>query len=672
MNKKLILKFLGGAFLAGQISIAQTPANDPTWVKNTPLSDDFTSLDYSGGGVFYLTNFGTPSWTVVNSSGWHGSSTRKDGATCLALSGSDLFAGTSTVAGYNGGLYKSSSGGSWSKYPYTDTHFITSCVINGSNIYVGKHGGLDYYNGTTWSELQPNSSPSTTYNYVTSIALNGSNIFAGLYGPYGGVFLYNGSTWSNVSTGLTNTFINSLVYISGSSLVVGTEGGVFYTSNNGTSWASVNGSGLTNLHVTSLILDGSTLIAGTDAGVFYSSNYSSGSPTWTSANSSGLTNAYITSLAVIASGSIVAGTNGGGVFYSTNYSSGSPIWASINGSGGGALTSLTISSLLYDGSSKLYVGVCPKWRVLDVAQNDCCGGNDPSQVSVSSGILDLQDGPNTYVYSNFTQQGTINTYNAKHGYGYYEINAKLPYCDGSSWDKFHSSFWSYYGFTDASGCGASHQEIDCFETDGSSYHGTTYGPGYWHTTSCTLSKVIQGTSYTDPSGLYSAYHKYAVDWGPNRMIFYVDDAPIYSYYNQPYFALEGLQEVQISAGLDINSMGTLTPNSPYASGDIIPAHFYVDYFYYYRLLLDCSTSKSVTNNTLGSANTLKLSGLNAYIPAVYSDIAISPPGSLTLSSSTDCWTLRAVNSITISPSGTGSFSVPAGETLLLLPTPCDN
>ncbi|HXB42311.1 MAG TPA: family 16 glycosylhydrolase [Bacteroidia bacterium] len=657
----------------------QSPTVDPAWKKINALSDDFTTLDCSGGGVYYLTNFGTPSWTIVNSSGWHSSgSTHTDGATCIGLNGTTLYAGTPTATGFNGGLYKSSSGGAWSKQSITSlSSFVTAIAFgSGSNVYVGVQGGVNYYNGTSWSVIT-----SSNYWYITSLAVSGTNIFAGTYGTNdGGVNLYNGTSWTTVNSGLSNTNVTSLAIINSTSLVSGTMGGgIFYSSNNGTSWTACNGTGLTNLEITALTYDASasTLIAGTNGGVFYSTNFSSGSPTWTSANSSGLTNTAITSLAILTSGSsIVAGTNGGGVFYSTNYNSGTPTWTAINGSGGGAIPSLSVSSLAYDGSSKLYVGVCPKWRISNVATGDCCGGNNPSLVSVSNGILDLKDDSLVYYYANFLGQGVIETYNSKHEYGYYEIYAKPPYTATGGCDLFHSSFWMYYGIRDFNNnqCVKRHQEIDVFEAGGCGYLGTNMGSGGWtEDGSCGITRSISGNSYTYTGGyLYSGYHKYAIDFGPNRMVFYFDDVVVYETYNVPSFSLEGFLQVQLGAGLDNPAYPPSPSKSSYAVGDSLLAHFKIDYFYYYKLNFNCSTSITVTNNTSGSANTIKLTGANAYVPAVYSDISIAPSGSLSLSTSSDNSIFRAVNTITISPTGSGYFSVPLGETMTLLPTPCDH
>lgn len=692
-------------FLIARFGKAQSPpyigttVNDPTWQKINALSDDFTSLDCAGGGVYScnISGFPSPTWSFINpSSSWHGAGTHTDGVTCLALNGSDLWAGTSTAQEGSGGIFKSSSGGAWTRYANNTTpatpiqaNFVNAIAVNGSNIYAGMQGGINYSsnNGSSWSTSGGGMAPVypltnvTTNDDVVALAINTSNgnVFAGLYGTYGGVSLYNGSSWSAVNSGLTNRYVTSLLYISGTSLVAGTDGGgVFYTSNSGTSWTAVNGTGLGNLQINALILDGSTLIVATNGGVFYSTNYSSGTPTWSSANASGLTNLSVTSLARISSGSIVAGTNGSGVFYSANYSSGSPSWVSVNGTG--FTSSLSVSSLLYDGSSTLYVGICPKWRVLDLSVRDCCGSNTPSLVSCTSGILDLQDDASF-------NWATIETYGAKYGYGYYEMYAQTPYASDvltslPNWDKFHPSFWAYYNVGDGCCTEYNHQEIDIFEPGSSDYfNGNVSGMGYHHELDDGSSLPGGGTdqtyrtlftNYTYSGFLYNAYHKYAVEYEPDRMIWYFDDIPILSGRNQADFALEGFFQVQMSSSLDANDGDSHHPGTyGYAGGDVLPAHYKIDYFNYYKLNFNCGQSITCTNNTTGTVNTTQLSGANAYVPAVYSDITLAPTGALTIGSG-DNFFYRAVNTITIEPATGGSFSVPLGQTLTLLPTPCDH
>jgi ligand-binding sensor domain-containing protein len=92
-------------------------------------------------------------------------------------------------------------------------------------------------------------------------------------------------------------------------LFVGTNNGVYLSTNNGTSWAAVN-NGLSNLEVHALAVNGTNLFAGTNGGgVFFSTNYGT---SWTEVNNN-LTATSIQSLAVSET-NLFAGTDAHGVW----------------------------------------------------------------------------------------------------------------------------------------------------------------------------------------------------------------------------------------------------------------------------------------------------------------------------------------------------------------------
>jgi hypothetical protein len=96
----------------------------------------------------------------------------------------------------------------------------------------------------------------------------------------------------------------------GETLVAGTVGGVFVSTNNGDSWTRAN-TGLVNPYTNCLAVYGNTIFAGTYDGVFVSTN---GGATWKGENS-GLTNKSIRSL-TISNQTIAVGVEGAGVFIS--------------------------------------------------------------------------------------------------------------------------------------------------------------------------------------------------------------------------------------------------------------------------------------------------------------------------------------------------------------------
>jgi hypothetical protein len=174
---------------------------------------------------------------------------------------------------------------------------------------------------------------------ANAVAASGSNIFVG---TNSGVWLStnNGTSWTAVNSGLTNDTVNFLT-VSGNNIFAGTKRGVFLSNNNGTSWTAVN-SGLTNINIACLEASGSNIFAGTSMGVFHSTNNGT---SWTRA----ITDTTVAMSAMmgivyslaISGSNIFAGT-GGGVFLSTNNGTN---WTPVNsGLTNTAVYSLTISS----------------------------------------------------------------------------------------------------------------------------------------------------------------------------------------------------------------------------------------------------------------------------------------------------------------------------------------
>ena len=223
---------------------------------------------------------------------------------CLAVSGTNLFAGTGTDldAPCDGGVFLSTNNGtSWTEVNSGLTNSdVLSLAVGGTNLFAGTWGGvfLSTNNGTSWTAVNSG----LTNSFVLSLAVSGMNLFAG---TSGGVFLStnNGTSWTAI--GLTNSYVYSLD-VSGTNLFAGTSGGVFLSTNNGTSWTAV---GLTNSFVSSLAVSGMNLFAGTSGGVFLSTNNGT---SWTEVNS-GLTNFDVSSL-VVSGTNLFAGTWGGGVW----------------------------------------------------------------------------------------------------------------------------------------------------------------------------------------------------------------------------------------------------------------------------------------------------------------------------------------------------------------------
>ena len=267
-------------------------------------------------GVFRSTDNGT-NWTAVNS-----------GLTnpfihCLTVSGGNLFAGT--YGGGGGGVFRSTNNGTrWtevgSDFPGNrEVYFLAvsgSTIFAQTNIAGTNSGGVfrSTDNGTSWTA----NGPTNNGVYVWSLAASGGTVFAG---TDIGVFRStdNGTNWTAVDSGLpmagqmviVDTFKVCDSTISARSCVD--------SSNNGTSWTVI----VKNTVVRSFAVSGNNIFAGTqDYGVFLSTNNGT---SWTSVNSGFPGSTWVNSFAV--SGSNIFAATYGGVFLSTD--SGTS-WAGFN------------------------------------------------------------------------------------------------------------------------------------------------------------------------------------------------------------------------------------------------------------------------------------------------------------------------------------------------------
>ncbi len=265
-------------------------------------SNIFAGTDHSG--VFLSTNNGT-NWTAINTG------LKNYDVQTLAVSGPNIFAGT-----WNGLFLSSNNGASWTEKDSGLTNKgILSIAFRGKNIFAGTSNGvfLSTNNGDSWAEEDSG----LTVRVVNSLVVNGTSIFAGTGGEdFGGVYISinNGASW--IPTGLAGRTVYSLI-ADGNNLIAGTGVGVFVSSDSGKNWSAYNPNML-NTSIFSFAVNGSNIFAGSYIkGVFLSTDSGTN---WTLLDS-GLTNTYVSSLAVSPNGTggtnMFAGTNGG-VFISTN------------------------------------------------------------------------------------------------------------------------------------------------------------------------------------------------------------------------------------------------------------------------------------------------------------------------------------------------------------------
>jgi len=189
----------------------------------------------------------------------------------------------------------------------------------------------------------------------------------------------------------------------------------------------------------------------------------------------------------------------------------------------------------------------------------------------------------------------------KCSYGYYEIRAKLPGYYDSNHEPvgygFWPTFWFYYQYVE-NGCIIKHDEVDILEPGPTEYYDARTNVVGWHDENnlCHTTKVGQD-SIKSAEPLFENYHKYAVEFFPDRIIFYYDD--------QPFFSADTLTSPEIKSSLDmppflttVISLGAGGYTRPGPLPDApFPEFMYVDYFRYYYFIPNNSSTNILFQNS---------------------------------------------------------------------------
>ncbi len=154
---------------------------------------------------------------------------------------------------------------------------VQNVCVSGTNMFAATGGAgvfLSTDAGANWKSVNTGL-PSL---YMDAIFASGSTLYVSAWPSTisaGGVFVSanNGTSWTPSGTGLLSNQVNTFASIGGKIFAGTSGGGVYISANSGASWSAVNtglsGSALT---VHSLTVDGTTLISGTSGGVFRSTN----------------------------------------------------------------------------------------------------------------------------------------------------------------------------------------------------------------------------------------------------------------------------------------------------------------------------------------------------------------------------------------------------------------
>ena len=302
-----------------------------------------------------------------------------------------------------------------------------------------------------------------------------------------------------------------------------------------------------------------------------------------------------------------------------------------------------------------------KWIAFDKSDYPWGGGYCfcDEQVYLDDGILylrvDKKEGydPECKYHNVPYYSGGIQSVDHDYSYGYFEIMAKLPgaYINGRPNGKgFCSSFWTYY-VEENDTCRLVHDEIDILEPSGIQYAEANKNVVGWHDEDpdCSIDHIKIGEfEYTYYQPLFIGYHKYAVEWLPDRIIYYFDDHPFYIEYDHPSMIM---QPQYVVIDQQMQSQVSVNENMPF------PQYMMVDYFHYYELKENCRRLLTILNN----------SQFENYPFGVLDRLVIGNGTSFLFLQNGDNFTLRASEETIIN----GDFTVPIGSELNIIPTPCD-
>ncbi len=259
--------------------------------------------------------------------------------------------------------------------------------------------------------------------------------------------------------------------------------------------------------------------------------------------------------------------------------------------------------------------------------------------------------PNTAGVTCAYQSGAISSRPSggveRYHYGYVEGYAKVPTGAYSYWP----GLWLF-------SCNV-YNEIDFMEPKAPDcYNGYQYGTNIFLSNSVTTCSPTS-SNYQLVTGvnlMSAAFHKYATEWGPDRVNYYYDDVLVRSVYD-PTGAAIPQNPMMAIINFCVDPDYAFLPSDWNAKphGNATPTHwpqyFEIDYLRYYKLNVDCSNNLTIcTPATDYSTRAVK--------KTITTGGACSP----TFNTS-DSYTLRATDYVTldagttITDNGSGRFSV---------------
>lgn len=244
------------------------------------------------------------------------------------------------------------------------------------------------------------------------------------------------------------------------------------------------------------------------------------------------------------------------------------------------------------------------------------------------------------------------------GFGYYEVRCNVPVHPGSC-----SAFWFWANTANRYG------EIDVMEYF-QDYNDPTpplrkYVTGIWYnpdscnygldsTTGFMAHYIGHGeVEWDPPKAAISSYHKYACEWMPDHITWYLDDEVVNDYRCSDSIP-QHTMFIRITHPIDWYACDTVNGSlSFFWTGN---DYMSVDYVRGYRLKTDCDTDAIIQTS----------SQFASYEPSVKRSITIGCSGTPVAATSSTSVVMRATDHITIN----NEFEVPLGGSITLMTQPC--
>jgi photosystem II stability/assembly factor-like uncharacterized protein len=298
-------------------------------------------------GIYHSANNGK-NWTLVNNSLVSFGTQSIPLVNALAVNDNKLFASTAS------GVFMSENNGiNWTEvnrgFDSLNSKSIYGLFVSNSKIMaVTNNEGLflTLSNGGNWTAINEGlpfyfeNGIKRFYNSLVTTS-NSSKFFTS---SKGGVYTFDFSTnkWVTAANlGLLETVRINYMAASETTLVISTDTGIYFSTNNGNSWTPAN-SGLGVAKITALHINGTKVFAGTENGVYTSSDNGNN---WAATANIGLKDKYI--MAITTSGLELLVSTYGKVFVSNNSGTN---WSEASG-----LQNLEVQTFTTNGSN-IYAG----------------------------------------------------------------------------------------------------------------------------------------------------------------------------------------------------------------------------------------------------------------------------------------------------------------------------